>query len=143
MPDCTTNPPQAKIQALYSTHRVARNGQQREKFLSPDFRELIIDPFLLRIENPHIEPNFSDPRFCCVLWARPPEHVIRLAARLQAMLKEAAPSRCCLAVDRGIVARFFPGFPPWDEREWAGERQHSRTRCAPAATGTAIAPWQS
>lgn len=28
-----------------------------------------------------------------VFWARPPEHVIRLSAKLQDMLKEVAPSK--------------------------------------------------
>lgn len=84
----------AEIQTLYSTHRVTRNAQQKEKFLSSDFKEVIIDPFLLRIERPKLaEPGFADPRYCLVFWARPPDHVIRLAAHLQAMLKKAAPSK--------------------------------------------------
>ncbi|KAK4164458.1 RNA ligase/cyclic nucleotide phosphodiesterase [Cladorrhinum sp. PSN259] len=82
----------AEIQSLYSTHRTTRNGQQQDKFLSPEFSELIIDPFLLRLENPDIEPGFKDPRHCLVFWARPPEHIVKLASHLQMLLKKAAPS---------------------------------------------------
>jgi len=71
---------------------VTRNAQQREKFLSAEFKELIIDPFLLRIVNPEIEPSFRDPRYCLVFWARPPDHIVKLAAHLQVMLKDACPS---------------------------------------------------
>lgn len=83
---------QAEIQSLYSTHRVTRNEQQKEKFLSSDFKEVLIDPFLLRLENPSIEPGYTDPRNCLVFWARPPEHIIQLASKIQSLLKEAAPS---------------------------------------------------
>ncbi|TDZ26472.1 hypothetical protein C8034_v004134 [Colletotrichum sidae] len=86
---CDDDP--VEIQALYHAHRTKRNGQQNEKFLSPDFKELIIDPFLLRLENPEMEPGFQDPRNCFVFWARPPDHIVRLAAHLQAMLKKVAP----------------------------------------------------
>lgn len=82
----------AEIQSLYSTHRVTRNGQQKEKFLSSDFKEVLIDPFLLRLENPSIEPGFTDPRNCLVFWARPPDHIIELASKIQSLLKEAAPN---------------------------------------------------
>lgn len=87
---CHNDP--AEIQSLYSTHRVNRNGQQKEKFLSSDFKEVLIDPFLLRLENPSIEPGFTDPRNCLVFWARPPEHIIKLASKIQSLLKEAAPN---------------------------------------------------
>lgn len=83
---------QTEIQSLYSLHRITRNAQQRDKFLSTEFAELIIDPFLLRLENPHIEPGFIDPRHCLVFWARPPDHIVRLTAHLQMLLKKAAPS---------------------------------------------------
>jgi hypothetical protein len=82
---------QVEIQSLYATHRETRNAQQKEKFLSPDFKELIIDPYLLRLENPALEPGFRDPRNCLVLWARPPDHVLRLASHLQSVLRMAAP----------------------------------------------------
>jgi len=84
---------QAEIQSLYSDHRTTRNAQQRDKFLSSEFKELIIDPFLLRLEKPAIEPGFCDPRNCLVFWARPPHHILKLAAHLQELLKKAAPSK--------------------------------------------------
>lgn len=84
---------QAEIQVLYSVHRVRRNEQQKEKFLAEDFKELIVDPFLLRIERPEIEPGFKDWRNCLVLWARPPDHIIKLCVHLQVLLKKAAPRK--------------------------------------------------
>ncbi|KAJ3043485.1 Ureidoglycolate lyase [Rhizophlyctis rosea] len=81
----------AQIQSVYAKHRVNRNSQQKEKLLSPDFVEVLIDPFLLRLENPEIEPGFKDPRNSLVLWARPPNHILEVAAHLQRMLKKAAP----------------------------------------------------
>lgn len=84
---------QAEIQSLYSAHRIRRNEQQKDKFLSGDFTELVIDPFLLRIERPELEPGFQDPRNCLVFWARPPDHAVRLATHLQNLLKKAAPSK--------------------------------------------------
>ncbi|KAJ9141802.1 DNA repair protein RecO [Pleurostoma richardsiae] len=95
---CNNDP--AGIQSLYSTHRVTRNAQQKQKFLSDDFNEVLIDPFLLRIEQPNIEPGFKDHRNCLVFWARPPEHVLQLAARLQSMLKKAAPNLWLMPLHR-------------------------------------------
>lgn len=96
---------QAQIQSLYSTHRVARNGQQRDKFLSPAFREVLVDPFLARLEDPGIEPGFTDPRHCLVFWARPPDHIVKLASHLQSLLKKAAPGEFCPAF---IMTLFGP-----------------------------------
>ncbi|KAF7560483.1 hypothetical protein G7046_g3671 [Stylonectria norvegica] len=81
----------AEIQTLYSVHRTKRNAQQKEKFLSADFQELVIDQYLLRLEDKTVEPGFQDERNCMVFWSRPPDHVIRLAAKIQDLLKEAAP----------------------------------------------------
>ncbi|KAI2620364.1 RNA ligase/cyclic nucleotide phosphodiesterase [Hypomontagnella submonticulosa] len=81
----------AKIQALYATHRVRRNGQQRDKFLASDYKGLVIDPYLLRLENPQIEPGFKDPRYCMTFWGRPPIHVLELAEAIQKKLKALAP----------------------------------------------------
>ncbi len=69
---------------------MTRNGQQRESFLASEFKGLNIDQVLLRLEN---EPGFQDPRDCLVFWARPPDHVLKLVARLQTLLREAAPSK--------------------------------------------------
>ncbi|KAI1878571.1 hypothetical protein JX265_002748 [Neoarthrinium moseri] len=87
---CNDDP--AQIQALYAAHRVRRNAQQREKFVSPEFNELIIDPYLLRLENPDIEPGFKDARNCMTFWGRPPIHVLELADKLQQKLQACAPS---------------------------------------------------
>ncbi|KAK8102679.1 hypothetical protein PG984_015825 [Apiospora sp. TS-2023a] len=87
---CKDDPEQ--IQALYSAHRVRRNDQQKEKFLSPEFNELIIDPWLLRLENPEIEPGFKDQRNCMTFWGRPPVHVLELAEKIQSKLKAVAPN---------------------------------------------------
>ncbi|UKZ73038.1 hypothetical protein TrVFT333_000677 [Trichoderma virens FT-333] len=86
---CNNKP--EEIQALYHAHRTKRNGLQKEKFLSPDYKELVIDQCLLRLENPDIEPGFRDERNCLVIWARPPIHIIELAAKIQALLQEASP----------------------------------------------------
>ncbi|KAK2043543.1 hypothetical protein LZ31DRAFT_524223 [Colletotrichum somersetense] len=87
---CNDSP--AEMQALYHAHRVKRNEQQKQQFIARGFKELIIDPFLLRLENPEMEPGFQDPRNSLVVWARPPEHIVRLAIRVQTLLKNAAPS---------------------------------------------------
>ncbi|KAI0892195.1 RNA ligase/cyclic nucleotide phosphodiesterase [Annulohypoxylon nitens] len=81
----------AKIQELYAAHRVRRNAQQRDKFLASDYKELIIDPYLLRLENPQIEPGFKDTRYCMTFWGRPPIHVLELAEVIQKKLIAAAP----------------------------------------------------
>ncbi|OHW94836.1 hypothetical protein CSPAE12_06432 [Colletotrichum incanum] len=87
------NPYDAFIKACNDNPVITkRNEQQKQKFIAPDFKELIIDPFLLRLENPEMELGFQDPRNCLVFWARPPDHIVRLAAHLQALLKKAAPT---------------------------------------------------
>ncbi|KAJ6787410.1 hypothetical protein PWT90_04810 [Aphanocladium album] len=90
----------AEIRTLYETHRVKRNAQQKEKFLSADYKELVIDQYLLRLVNPTVQPGFKDERNCLVIWARPPEHVILLAAKVQQMLKQAAPDVWLMPVYR-------------------------------------------
>ncbi|KAI1380680.1 RNA ligase/cyclic nucleotide phosphodiesterase [Hypoxylon crocopeplum] len=87
---CNDEP--AKIQALYAAHRVRRNAQQRDKFLASDYSELIIDPYLLRLENPQIEPGFKDTRYCMTFWGRPPIHVLELTEAIQKKLKAIAPN---------------------------------------------------
>ncbi|KAI1463862.1 RNA ligase/cyclic nucleotide phosphodiesterase [Daldinia caldariorum] len=87
---CDDDP--AKIQELYAVHRVKRNAQQRAKFLAPDYTGLIIDQYLLRLENPQIEPGFKDPRHCMTFWGRPPTHILDLAEAIQKKLKAVAPA---------------------------------------------------
>ncbi|KAK6451742.1 hypothetical protein FP744_10007993 [Trichoderma asperellum] len=84
------NKPQ-ELQALYNAHRTKRNALQKEKFLSPEYKELVIDQCLLRLENPEIEPGFVDERNCMTVWARPPSHIIELAAKIQARLQQTSP----------------------------------------------------
>jgi hypothetical protein len=78
---------------LYAAHRIRRNAQQKDKFLDTNFKELIIDPYLLRLENPDIEPGFKDTRYCMTFWGRPPIHVLELADAIQRRLKVAAPGK--------------------------------------------------
>jgi len=80
-----------EIQGLYTAHRTKRNAQQKEKFLAADFKELVIDQHLLRLEVPTVQPGFRDERHCMVFWSRPPGHIIRLATHLQNLLKAKAP----------------------------------------------------
>lgn len=82
------------MQRLYAAHRARRNAEQRARFLSPAFAGLEPDRHLLRLERPAVEPGFRDERNCLVLWARPPNHLLRLAERLQEMLRQAAPGEC-------------------------------------------------
>lgn len=83
---------QALLQSRYSTHRTTRNGQQREKLLSPEFSGLLTDPILQRLRDLSIEPGFTDPRHCLVFWARPPSHIRSLAGKVQQKLLALAPS---------------------------------------------------
>ncbi|OAA66632.1 RNA ligase/cyclic nucleotide phosphodiesterase [Niveomyces insectorum RCEF 264] len=86
---CDDDP--ARMQAVYATHRTTRNAQQRAAFLDPAFDGILVDQILRRIEDPSIDPSFADPRHGLVFWARPPEHILQLAAHLQAQLQLAAP----------------------------------------------------
>lgn len=83
---------QVQMQARYSTHRTTRNAQQKEKLLSPDFTGLILDPILQRLEDPTIQPGFTDPRHCLVFWARPPTHIREIINKVQQELLTLAPS---------------------------------------------------
>ncbi|KHN99429.1 RNA ligase/cyclic nucleotide phosphodiesterase [Metarhizium album ARSEF 1941] len=95
---CRDDP--AEMQLLYSVHRTRRNAQQREAFLASDFKGLAIDQTLLRLERPGVEPGFTDERSCLVFWARPPDHVVRLAAKLQDLLSKAAPGMWLMPTHR-------------------------------------------
>lgn len=89
-----------EIQRLYSAHRTSRNAQQKARFLAADFQGLSIDQAILRLERPHIQPGFRDERNCFVFWARPPDHIVRLAARLQELLRKAAPGMWLMPTHR-------------------------------------------
>ncbi|KAG5916407.1 hypothetical protein E4U61_003649 [Claviceps capensis] len=88
------------IQILYSVHRTRRNAQQKAKFLASDFQGLSIDQTLLKLERPLSYPGFRDERHCLVFWARPPNHIIRLACRLQDILQDTAPGIWLMPPDR-------------------------------------------
>ncbi|KAB2569844.1 RNA ligase/cyclic nucleotide phosphodiesterase [Lasiodiplodia theobromae] len=81
-----------EMQTRYSTHREARNAAQKEKLLAPDFAGVMVDPILLRLEDPSIEPGFVDTRNCLVFWARPPEKVKALVKACQEKLKDVVPN---------------------------------------------------
>ena len=83
---------QKEIQSRYSTHRIARNAKQKADLLSPDFKGLILDSILQKLETPSLEPGFVDPRNSLVLWARPPSTVSAMISKVQQRLKVIAPS---------------------------------------------------
>jgi vesicle-fusing ATPase len=60
--------------------------------LDKDFAGVSIDPILLRLSDPTIEPGYVDPRHCLVFWARPTQKVKDLIARIQKELLSVAPS---------------------------------------------------
>lgn len=86
----TSNQSQDKIQLSYEAHRTKRNALNKEKFLSSQYSELIIDQTLLRLEKSDIEPGFRDERNCFVIWARPPNHILSLATKIQEILGSVA-----------------------------------------------------
>ena len=60
--------------------------------LSKDFTGVSIDPTLLRLTNPTIEPGFVDPRHCLVFWARPTTSIKSLILTIQQKLSSVAPN---------------------------------------------------
>ncbi|KAK5129399.1 hypothetical protein LTR08_003286 [Meristemomyces frigidus] len=87
---CEDDP--AQIQARYSSHRANRNAQQRAKLLAPDFPGVVVDDILAKLDDPTIEPDFTDWRHCLVFWARPPPSVGPLVATIQHRLLQVAPN---------------------------------------------------
>ncbi|KAJ7817779.1 RNA ligase/cyclic nucleotide phosphodiesterase [Mycena olivaceomarginata] len=81
-----------KIQTSYEEYRMARNAQQKAKFLSPAFEGASVDRILQRIVNPTLEPGFVDTRNAMVFIARPPERIKSLITECQQMLSEVVPS---------------------------------------------------
>jgi hypothetical protein len=104
---------QSRIQEAYQSHRTARNTVQKAQFLSPTFQKLSVDPILFGLENPQLHPGYQDPRHCLVLWARPPDHVLRLAAEIQGRLKGVAPSTCETLLDYRMNT-YVMGSRPYD-----------------------------
>jgi vesicle-fusing ATPase len=60
--------------------------------LAPDFPGVSIDPILLRLSDPTVEPGYVDPRHCLVFWARPTQKVKDLILQVQNQLQTVAPS---------------------------------------------------
>lgn len=84
---------QTEIQARYTAHRTTRNSQQKAKMLDKNFSGVNIDPILLRLCDPTIEPGYVDPRHCLVFWARPTQEVKDLILKVQKALSTVAPSK--------------------------------------------------
>ena len=81
------------IQSRYALHRITRNSQQKAKMLDMSFNGVNIDQILLRLEDPTIEPGYTDPRHCLVFWARPTQKVKDLISQVQQELLTVAPSK--------------------------------------------------
>jgi vesicle-fusing ATPase len=60
--------------------------------LDENFSGVSIDPILLRLTDPTVEPGFVDPRHCFVFWGRPTDKVKDLIHRVQQELLTVAPS---------------------------------------------------
>ena len=61
--------------------------------LDENFPGVSIDPILLRLHNPTIEPGYIDPRHCLVFWGRPTQKIKDLIHRVQQELLTVAPSK--------------------------------------------------
>lgn len=91
---CHNNPSQ--ISALYQKHRTTRATQQRAILTSPNFAGVTIDPTLRSILDEEARPasqktGYTDPRYCAVLWARPPQKTKELITECQARLRDVVP----------------------------------------------------
>ena len=60
--------------------------------LGVDFAGVNIDPILLRLSDPSIEPGYLDPRHCLVFWGRPTTKIKDPIHRVQQELLTVAPS---------------------------------------------------
>lgn len=61
--------------------------------LDKDFSGPSIDPILLRLSDPTVEPGFVDPRHSLVFWGRPSQKIKSLINRVQQELLAVAPSK--------------------------------------------------
>ena len=101
------------MQARYNTHRTTRNSQQKLKMLDRKFPGPIIDPILLRLSDPTVEPGYVDPRHCFVFWGRPSAKIKNLINRVQQDLFTVAPSKCLLCSnDISIEENHSPSIVP-------------------------------
>lgn len=58
--------------------------------ISPDFGGIVPDQYL---SNRLKDKDYVDPRNSLVFWARPPDEVLSLAMRIQAIIKEVMPCK--------------------------------------------------
>ena len=58
--------------------------------ISLDFEGIVPDQYL---SNRLKDKDYVDPRNSLVFWARPPEQVLNLATRIQAIIKEVMPCK--------------------------------------------------
>ena len=64
--------------------------------LDLSFAGVSIDPILLRLSDPSIEPGYLDPRHCLVFWGRPTTQIKDLIHRVQQELLTVAPSNAII-----------------------------------------------
>ncbi|KAJ3135798.1 hypothetical protein HK100_002291 [Physocladia obscura] len=93
-----------QLQVRYDSHRTARNAQQKEKLLSPEFPGFLIDFTLLRLvadqENSVVtDSRFVDPRHSLVVWARPSKAIQQIVLQCQEMLHAVAPNLWVMPLD--------------------------------------------
>ena len=60
--------------------------------LDLNFAGVSIDPILLRLSDPSIEPGYLDPRHWLVFWGRPTTKIKDLIHRIQQELLTVVPS---------------------------------------------------
>ncbi|OJJ47910.1 hypothetical protein ASPZODRAFT_63441 [Penicilliopsis zonata CBS 506.65] len=88
-----TNNDPAQLQSRYETHRNGRNAAQTAQILDTDhFAGWKLDTVLMRMEGPHREEGFVDPRNCLVFWARPTAVIREMIAMIQRELQIVAPT---------------------------------------------------
>ncbi|KAJ7759399.1 RNA ligase/cyclic nucleotide phosphodiesterase [Mycena maculata] len=79
------------FQAAYEGHRLALNAEHRVIFSSSHFGGVSVDPILLRLVDPTVEPGFVDPRHSITFIARPPDQVLELIRTCQDMVRQVVP----------------------------------------------------
>jgi len=72
--------------------------------LDETFPGVSIDPVLLRLNDPTIEPGYVDPRHCLVFWGRPTQKIKDLIQRVQQELLTVAPNKGVLVIPMYEVA---------------------------------------
>ncbi|CAI4212261.1 unnamed protein product [Parascedosporium putredinis] len=117
----------AKMQAAYINHRTNRGAQQASLFASPTFPGVTKDHYLSITEFSKTGKDLSgvplDPRNSITLWGRPPEHILKMASAIPALVNYAYANRTRLVKPMvsydatGVALTFVPA---------AGEPRTSR-----------------